>query len=72
MYNINMNLENVFSAKDEVTETIEWLLNGPAWIRFNVLVHILDKDLTSQETDQAYQDMLNDPKINALVEAVMT
>jgi len=48
-------------------EAIQWMLDGPAWIRYNVLINLLDLERESPQVISAYNDMLNDPKIISLL-----
>ena len=46
--------------------TIDWMLLGPSWIRYNVLINLLDKRKDDPQVISAYTDMLNDPNIISL------
>ena len=48
-------------------EAIQWMLDGPAWIRYNVLINLLDRERESPQAISAYNDMLNDPRIISLL-----
>ena len=48
-------------------ESIQWMLHGPAWFRYNVLISLLDRKRGSPQVIFAYNDMLNDPKIISLL-----
>lgn len=48
-------------------EPIQWMLHGPAWIRYNVLINLLDRKKESPQVISAYNDMLDDPKIISLL-----
>jgi len=50
-----------------VEEPIQWILNGPAWIRYNVLINLLDRKKEEPQVISAYNDMLTDPKIISLL-----
>jgi len=51
-------------------ELIKWLLDGPAWIRYNVLINLLDRKRENPQVISAYNDMLNDPKTISLLSDV--
>ena len=43
------------------------MLEGPAWIRYNVLINLLDLKREDPQVISAYNDMLNDPRIISLL-----
>ena len=48
-------------------ESIRWMLHGPAWIRYNVLINILDRKREDPQVISSYTDMINDPNIISLL-----
>jgi hypothetical protein len=55
---------------DKLRESIKWLCEGPAWIRFNTEIHLLDKEVTDTIVQIAYKEMVVDPKIYSLFEDI--
>jgi hypothetical protein len=53
--------------ENTMEELTQWMLDGPAWIRYNVLINLLDRKRESPQVISAYNDMLNDPKIVSLL-----
>jgi hypothetical protein len=54
-------------GENDMEETIQWMLHGPAWIRYNVLINLLDRKREDQQVISAYNDMLNDTNIISLL-----
>lgn len=48
-------------------ESIKWMLQGPEWIRYNVLINLLNKSREDPQVVSAYTGMLDDPNINSLL-----
>jgi len=53
--------------ENDMEESIKWMLNGPAWIRYNVFISLLDRKREDPQVISAYNDMLNDPNIISLL-----
>jgi hypothetical protein len=53
-----------------MNETIKWMLEGPAWIRYNVLTNLLGKNRDDPQVKVAYREMLKDPNIISLLEDI--
>jgi hypothetical protein len=54
-------------GENDMEETIQWMLHGPAWIRYNVLINLLDRKREDQQVISAYNEMLNDSNIISLL-----
>lgn len=48
-------------------ESIQWMLHGPAWIRYNVLINLLNRKREDPQVISAYNDIINDPNIISLL-----
>ena len=48
-------------------EPIQWMLHGPAWIRYNVFITLLDIKREDPRVISAYNNMLIDPNIISLL-----
>lgn len=48
-------------------ESIRWMLHGPAWIRYNVLINLLDRKREDPQVISSYTDTINDPNIISLL-----
>ena len=46
---------------------IQWIMEGPAWIRYRCLLDLLDADETDTEVKQARKGMLQDEKVQQLI-----
>ncbi len=51
----------------DIEKPIQWMLHGPAWIRYNVLINLLDRKREDPQVISAYNKMLIDPKIISLL-----
>jgi len=65
-----MEVKNLPIDNQKFPETINWLLEGPAWVRYNVLTGLLENDAASDEAQEAYQSMIADTKITGLIKDV--
>ena len=52
-------------------ETIKWLLTGPAWIRYNVLINLLEKDKKDPQILSVYEEMRKFPLIRGVLGEVV-
>ena len=57
---------------EKIKATTQWLLDGPAWIRYNTLINLLGEDENSPEVRESYQATLADSQISALVKDVQS
>ena len=46
---------------------IDWLMTGPAFVRYRCLLDLMGCDTAHQEVKAAYRDMLADPLVQALI-----
>lgn len=49
---------------------IDWLLNGPAFVRYRTLLDLCNANPDDTDVESAYREMIDDPKVKALVETV--
>ena len=63
-------ITHVTIAGENMTDTIQWLLSGPAWIRYNTFIHLLDKKSNDPQTIIAYDEMMKLPMIRGLLSDV--
>jgi len=47
-------------------ETIQWILQGPAWIRYNVFIDLFDRKREDPQVISTYSNMVIDPNIISL------
>jgi hypothetical protein len=52
-------------------ETIRWLLTGPAWIRYNVLLNLMEMEKENPQILSAYNEMRKDPLIIGLLAEIV-
>ncbi len=48
-------------------EALDWLMAGPAWVRYRCILDLLDFDDAEAQVEAARVEMLNDPQIRALI-----
>ncbi|MGD9201847.1 MAG: hypothetical protein PVI26_09805 [Chitinispirillia bacterium] len=56
--------------KNKFDDPTEWLLEGPAFVRYRTLEDLLGKKENSREVKAAYTDMIADPLVKALIQDV--
>jgi hypothetical protein len=50
-----------------MNKAVEWLLHGPAWVRYPALIDLLDKPENDGEVAQARQQLMDDIRIKELL-----
>lgn len=56
--------------EENLNQAYEWMMSGPAWVRYNYLKNILGKDEKDSSVQAARKEMLHDPQILFLIDEI--